>query len=1625
MRTFLSCLALLIPLSVVAAPPVDATRVANDAERLTADRQSDGAIRTTEDWQRRSRILEQSAQIELDIESGRARIPHAEQQRLNAAVDAVLSIPVDVAVVPNRSPLANGTISGTVRDAATGLPVAIANAVRVQAFDFTSQIAPTGAGIVNNVNINASGQYTLTLPPGKYHIRTVFNNQGFIQQAFGFGNCVDNFYCPRYVGTIVTVPDGAAGPTVDFSMPQGARISGVVTRSDTMAAVSGVSVIARGENDQITVSGNTNALGEYTLIGLAPGRYRVFANPPGPLAGFLGEFHDGTPCGDADCFTRNDVTYLNVSGTGTTSGINIAIDPTAGSISGTITDADTGLPIVDDGSQTFRVILRSEDLKSFMPVTLDPTGSFNFARLRPGNYILSAEAPNYQGKIVTGVAPVTTRNCVGTCDPFRTGGRIGLAASANLTGLNFTLDRGATISGHVRSAAGAVPIVGANVTLQGSTGLFFGTTDASGNFEIRGLPGGTYYANAEAVTQNFVTTWLGDVVCRGFFCSRLGLPVTVATNGTLPGLVFNLAQGGTVSGQILDATTSAPTPSSRTRIELFLPTGETVAQVFQPQTGTYSVPGLTPGAYKAVFVSTSVVGWIDTAFGGLPCARGGCDLSLLPTVFVTAGATTSGINGTLARGPVVTGQITDADTGQPVRRPAWEGGTYPFSAMVALNNNLSNYAGFATVDGAGQYLSRTGFPPGTFFLSTFLLRNNFSIGGGYIDELYDNVSCPYGSCGLTTGTAINFAGGSVSGINMALSRGGGIEGRITNAAGGAGLAGVTLRAYNTAGNLVAVSGSNPDGDYRLDGLPSGDYFVTTDNVLGFQDEVWDNLSCEPFCNPVSGTAITVSGTATTAGRNFALDQSVSVSGAVMDGGSAANVTVEIYGQIGNLLGTTVTNAGGNYAFTNLAPGRFFVRTRNATGRTDDLYWDIANPENTSPTKPDCVGLACQVRRGSPINLSAGGSFPAANLVLTAPGRIEGQITNLATTNPLSGITVQLLDTRGAVVGTQVSNASGFYAFSALAAGNYHLVSRGTPGFIDLAFPTQPCPQSCNGLNGLAIPVTAGGNTSGIDLALGTGASISGTVRNSATALPIPGATVQVYDANAIPVAQIATNPSGNYELANVPNGNFFVRTQNMLGFVNEVFNNRSCGGYCDILNGDAVTISGGVPVGLVDFSLDAGGSISGRISNAGTGSGIGLAEVQAIDVNGLIASRATTNAAGDYTIGGLQPGNYRVRTVNSAGFINQIYRTPTPLTCSPTPCLLSAATPVAVAGPVTGINMGLGAGGTISGTAADLFNNPLPSGTAILLDANGIELFSNPVVNGLFEFNGLANGSYYVLIRNTSGLVDLLFPNVPCPAGACNITALGTPVVLPGTRSTAQVRNAANVDLRLPQGRAIAGKVTAGAQPLSGVTVSIYNAAGQVVASGVTDPLGDYVTGAGLPAGPSNSYFAATTTPAARGVGNGLINEAWNNVACMQDCNVAAVATAIPLTAAIVPLGNIDFSLAAGGRVSGRVSDAGNGPLSLVDVRLFDASGRLVGTARTNSLGDYVVDGIAPGNYFAHTANVLGLFDVVFGGGQCAGACNPANGTPITVTGTNTTPNINFTLVANLPNALFANGFED
>ena len=1576
------------------------------------------------DRDRAAVLLRESAALEALAEDGRAALSAGTRHRLDAALERLQdALATAQAKTPGAAPqqvLANGSVTGTVTDAATSAPLANVN---VTAVEFISGRVPSGAGIVASALTNASGVFTLSaVPPGKYSIRT--NNAGivpalapgYVDQAYNGVACGDRSYCTTYAGTISTVVDSTLLSGIDFHLTRAGAIAGTLRRSSDNTAQGGIVVVAQSEDGGASGSGVSSSvvatLGNYQINGLPPGRYRVYSAPT-VASGLQMTAYANRPCSNNDCYSV-PVDYVTVTANTVTPAVDIS-QPALASLAGTIVD-ETSAPVAGA-----TVTLISEDGWTYAPtdpVPTDPNGAstdagghYSVAQIRPGNYRLFVSAPGFLSK-----AYPNTRcfEPIG-CGILAVGGVVSVPPATAVTGINMSLSHGATISGTITRASDASPVFGATVfagnAAQGQ--IAFAYSDASGHYTLSGLPDGVLHVYT-AGSGDVADTAYGNILCPGAqtnACDNVGPGVTAALGTPATGIDIAMAAGGTISGVISDATSGSQAPNNRTRVEIFAvpppggtqPTSYTFL-TFQTAAGGYVASGLAPGAYHVIFASNSTVGWIDTAYGGAPCPRGGCDQSVLPTVFVTAGATTAGISATLPRGRTISGGLTDAGTGLALVPKAFDATGYG-TGQLAFYTNLSNYAGYGQVDPAGHFLSRTGFSPGALFAGTFVLRSNTPLGGGYIDQIYPGIACPWLSCGGTTGTALTVAGTDLTGVNYSLSKGATLSGKVRRASDSAPLEFVLIEAFNAAGKKVGQVTTQPDGGYTLYGLPTGSYFVQTTNQLGYLDKLYNAVACDPFCNPVNGNAVAVTAPNATTGIDFSLDQSATIGGTVSDGGPAANVSVEVYGAIGNLLRTTTTAANGGYQFKDLAGGRYYVRTRNATGRADALY----------SAKP-CVGSACQVRLGTPIVVAAGGTASGINLALAAPAIVTGTVTDQSSSSAMSGVSVQLLDDRGAVAFTTTTSATGAYRFYALATGNYHVVTRNTPNYIDESYNNVPCPAACDGLNGSLIAATAG-STVIANIALAQGASISGTLR-SGPSTPVPGAVVQIYNSAGVPVGEIATNASGNYQVDTLPNGAFYLRSQNSLGFVDQVYDNHPCSGYCDLLSGNAVTIAGGASVGLIDFMLAPGGSISGTVSAAAGGAGIPIATVQAYDVNGLPAGTATTNASGVYTISGLKNATYKVRTLNTANYVNQVYNGQS---CSPSPCALTSGAPVVVSGgAVAGINFSLAKGGTISGTATDLFNNPLPSGAATLYNNSGIEVATVAIVYGHWEFNGLSNGTYFVLIENNVGLIDQLYANVPCSAGACNIPALGTPIVLTGAGSLQHIQttqSTAAIDLKLPTGQTISGQIhdATTSVPLAHATVYFFDSTGKLIGDGTTDALGSYLSTGGYTAG---TYYAATANGSTRGVGGGYVNALYSGSNCLLGCNVTA---GTPITIASAPVTGVNFSLGKGIGFAGTVINGSGNPLALVTIAVVDAAGKPAGSFTTNSLGNYSADGLPAGTYYARTTNNLGLQEKLYGGNNCTGSCNALAGKPIVISSGNQPQNINFDLSFD---RIFGNRFE-
>ena len=385
------------------------------------------------------------------------------------------------------------------------------------------------------------------------------------------------------------------------------------------------------------------------------------------------------------------------------------------------------------------------------------------------------------------------------------------------------------------------------------------------------------------------------------------------------------ALAATISGTVTDVNGGIWNTVS---VDAYDASGTWVASADTASNGSYTIVGLPAGDYRVATWNDK--GYIDEWYDNVWYQP---DPSGAGATLLTVSGDRANIDFVLVQGLSISGTVTAVAGGAGIEN-------VQLFATDASGNQIS-----ANTDASGNY-TIPGLPPGDYRVAT-------SNSSGYVDEWYDNVIYQADPLGAGA-TLVTLTTSSRTGIDFALAQGFDISGTVTNAAGGAGIDGVSVDAVDALGSHVAFATTNPSGSYTLVGLPPGDYRVVTSNSLGFVDEWYNNVIY--YTDPLGAGANIVALTTTNrTGIDFALAQGRSITGTVTDASGGAvveGVSVDAYDASANYVVSATTNASGVYTITGLAPGNYLVATSNTLGYLDE-WWDnvpyFGNPGGTGAT----------------------------------------------------------------------------------------------------------------------------------------------------------------------------------------------------------------------------------------------------------------------------------------------------------------------------------------------------------------------------------------------------------------------------------------------------------------------------------------------------------------------------------------------------------------------------------------------------------------------------------------------------------------------------------------------------
>ena len=659
-----------------------------------------------------------------------------------------------------------GSISGTVK--AYGKPLA---GVWVNAF---SQQGGYGAGEPTAAN----GTYKIKVQPGFNYNVEVWSDK-FIHQ----------FYNGKFdwlEADPVYVADNEDKQNIDFNLSLGNTISGTVKSGSNV--LPGVWVNAWSESKASGAGAQTDSTGAYT-INLKPAPdYKVGVYDPNYPAQFYNKKSDWMQADPVDISS------------GSKSGIDF--DLSRGTeIKGTVTKSGGGVPEADATGNRGWVNAWSEATGSSTGSPVDSSGSYTLKVQPASDYKVQVFHPNYASQFYNGVSIPDLATPVD--------------ATSTRTGIDFVLSSGGTIKGKISDNSG--PKSGIWVNANSET-MMFGmgnSTDANGDYEIKGLlPGPGYKVSIWSPEYANVFYSSGNV--NGTSDLKLATALDLTGGVTLTNKDITLSSGGTITGTVK---VSSGTLSGFIRVDTFSESltvgrGEPLKYGAGATSASFSLKGL-PSAndYRVQVTADS---FINTFFVS-GNSNGTADWAKASKYSVSGNTVDSG-EVILGSGGSISGTIyIDATkSADKVVRSGW---------VQAMNPDRGEYVGTSI-----SY-------NGTYEVKGLTAGSNYTVqttADGYTPVFYDPTKTNSTSSTWVAPNVIATSDGT-KGIDMVVSLGHTISGKVLDASGNGipyAFVGVFDASPNTDGTDLSNNkfyGSpmaDGGGNYKTPTLPDGNYILT-------------------------------------------------------------------------------------------------------------------------------------------------------------------------------------------------------------------------------------------------------------------------------------------------------------------------------------------------------------------------------------------------------------------------------------------------------------------------------------------------------------------------------------------------------------------------------------------------------------------------------------------------------------------------------------------------------------------------------------------------------------------------------------------------------------------------------
>ena len=588
---------------------------------------------------------------------------------------------------------------------------------------------------------------------------------------------------------------------------------------------------------------------------------------------------------------------------------------------------------------------------------------------------------------------------------------------------------------------GEDPFKDITVELLGADGNVVATTktDADGNYSFTGLDAGTYTVKVTKAGDIAELTQTEDP--DGTKDNASGAITLNADNPVRENVNFGYIKKHAISGNVYldqnrDKTkNTGDIDLSGVTVKLLDKDGNVVGTTTTDKDGNYSFTGLNDGTYTVQVDKTGPLA--DKEQTEDPSGK--TDSRSQAITFTRTDPDVTNVNFGYAEDYTVSGTVyKDKDRSESLNNsePGFDGIT------VNLLGEDGQVVATTTTKADGTY-SFSKLPAGKYTVKvepSDLLKS------------YEQTEDPDGTKDHTSGVVqVNHDNPSVENVNFGYAPNFAINGTIYRDGDRDGTkgdtegcySGVTVQLLDKDGKVITTTTTDKDGKYSFEHLPDGTYSVkvvkdgalTNTDQTGDPDSKLDNAS-EPITldekNPIKGDVDfgyvpnnTITGTVY---RDDNRDKMING-----DEPGLERVSVQLLDEDGKVLQTLDTDADGNYAFQHLPDGKYTVKVVRSSSIKD--YDQTEDPDATVDDTSAVYTMGPEHSLQEKVNFGYVPDFSIAGRVYRDSDRSKSYTNGEET---FSGVTVDLLDKDGNVVGTTKTDADGNYSFEKLPAGTYRV-----------------------------------------------------------------------------------------------------------------------------------------------------------------------------------------------------------------------------------------------------------------------------------------------------------------------------------------------------------------------------------------------------------------------------------------------------------------------------------------------------------------------------------------------------------------------------------------------------------